>query len=233
VIQRRQILRQAISIGIATGTYGIGFGALAVAAGLDVWQAVALSALLFSVGSQFALVGVVAAGGSPIAAVATSSLLGVRNGLYGLRIARLLSPARWRRQLAAQLTIDESTAVALGQSDQQASRFGFWVTGIAVYICWNLATLLGAILGDLLGDPKAYGIDAVAAAAFLALLWPQLRSTDARLTALLAGVIALALAPLTQAGVPVLAAALAAVVVALAAAARRTETATAPPRDAA
>ncbi len=212
--ERRAILRQAVSIGVATGAYGIGFGALSVAAGLDLWQTLALSALLFSGGSQFALVGVVSAGGSPIAAVATSSLLGVRNGLYGLRIARLLEVAGWRRPLAAQLTIDESTAVALGQRRPADSQFGFWATGIAVYLFWNLSTLLGALIGDLLGDPRVFGLDAVAAAAFLALLWPQLRSTDARLTAPLAGAVALVLAPNVAPGVPVLAAALAAVGVA-------------------
>jgi predicted branched-subunit amino acid permease len=211
--ERRPILRQALSIGIATGAYGIGFGALSVAAGLDLWQTVALSALMFTGGSQFALVGVVSAGGSPLAAIATSSLLGVRNGLYALRIARLLEVTGWRRPLAAQLTIDESTAVALGQRHAAARRFGFWATGVAVYVCWNVATLIGAVIGDLLGDPKVYGLDAVAAAAFLALLWPQLSSTDARLTALFAGVIALLLAPSVAPGLPVLTAALAAVIV--------------------
>jgi predicted branched-subunit amino acid permease len=213
--ERRPILRQALSIGIATGAYGIGFGALSVAAGLDLWQTVALSALMFTGGSQFALVGVVSAGGSPLAAIATSSLLGVRNGLYALRIARLLEVTGWRRPLAAQLTIDESTAVALGQRHAAASRFGFWATGVAVYVCWNVASLIGAVIGDLLGDPKVYGLDAVAAAAFLALLWPQLGSGDARLTAVLAGLIALLLAPAVAPGVPVLTAALAAVIVSL------------------
>ena len=91
--ETRPAARQGLWVGFATGLYGLSFGALAVAAGLSVWQAVALSALLFSGGSQFALIGVLASGGSGVAAVAASSLLGLRNGFYGLQVARILEVA--------------------------------------------------------------------------------------------------------------------------------------------
>ena len=210
---RRDVVRQSLSVGVATGAYGISFGALSVAAGLSLWQTMALSALLFSGGSQFALVGIVAAGGSGAAAIATSSLLGVRNGLYGLQVSRLLDVRGLRRAAAAQLTIDESTAVAIGQPEQPAGRVGFWATGLAVFVLWNLMTLVGAVIGNALGDPRQYGLDAAAAAAFLALLWPRLRSADARAVGVAAALVALLLAPHSPAGIPVLVAALAAVVV--------------------
>ncbi|HYY11042.1 MAG TPA: AzlC family ABC transporter permease, partial [Kineosporiaceae bacterium] len=114
--ERAAVLRQALSIGVATGAYGVSFGALAVAGGLTVAQACALSLVMFTGGSQFAFVGVVGAGGSPVAAVATATLVGARNGFYGLQMARLLRPRGWRRPLAAQVTIDESTAVATTQA---------------------------------------------------------------------------------------------------------------------
>ncbi|HET7475313.1 MAG TPA: AzlC family ABC transporter permease [Dermatophilaceae bacterium] len=211
--RRREVLRQSLSVGLATGAYGASFGALSVAAGLSVWQTVALSALLFSGGSQFAVVGILAAGGSGAAAVATSTLLGVRNGLYSLQVARILHVRGLRRAAAAQLTIDESTAVAVAQPEPPASRLGFWATGASVFVLWNLSTLGGAVVGDALGDPKRYGLDAAAAAAFCALLWPRLRSGEARAVAVAAVVVALALAPFTPAGVPVLVAAFAAVAV--------------------
>ncbi len=192
---RRAVVRQSLSIGIATGAYGISFGALSVAAGLSILQTQALSALLFSGGSQFAVVGILGAGGSGAAAVATSSLLGIRNGLYGLRTSRLLDASGARRLLAAQLTIDESTAVAVGQTEPRNQRTGFWVTGAVVYVFWNLMTFVGALVGNALGDPRRYGLDAAAAAAFLALIWPRLRSGDARATAVLAGFIALVTTP--------------------------------------
>ena len=213
--RRREVLRQSASVGVATGAYGISFGALSVTAGLSLWQTMALSALLFSGGSQFALVGIVAAGGSGVAAVATSSLLGIRNGLYGLQVARLLDVRGSRRAAAAQLTIDESTAVAVAQPERAAARLGFWATGLAVFALWNLMTLVGALIGDLLGDPQRYGLDAAAAAAFCALLWPRLKNVETRAVAGVAALAALLVAPHAPAGVPVLVAALAAVVAGL------------------
>jgi predicted branched-subunit amino acid permease len=206
--RRKQVLRQSLSVSVATGAYGISFGALSVAAGLSILQTQALSLLLFSGGSQFAFVGVLAAGpaGAP-AAIATSTLLGVRNGLYGLQVSRMLGVRGSRRALAAQLTIDESTAVGVAQQEQAAGRLGFWATGIGIYLLWNLSTLAGAVLGDTFGDPRQYGLDAAAAAAFCALLWPRLKSVDAFAIAAAAAVVAVLLAPHAPAGVPVLVAA--------------------------
>lgn len=210
--RRTQVVRQAVSVGLASGTYGVSFGALSVAAGLSILQTCALSVLLFTGGSQFALVGIVGAGGSGAAAVATSTLLGLRNGLYGLQLTRLLGLRGARRLLGAQLTIDESTAVAIGQPEPAASRLGFWATGLSVFVLWNLTTLVGALAGNALGDPKRYGLDAAASSAFLALLWPRLRAREAQAVAVAAAFVAMVLAPAVPAGVPVLAAGLAAVV---------------------
>lgn len=213
--RRKEILRQCLSVGVATGAYGISFGALSVAAGLNIWQTIALSALLFSGASQFAVVGIVAAGGAGAAAVATSSLLGIRNGLYGLQMSRLLKVTGLARVPAAQLTIDESTAVAIAQPEPAAQRLGFWGTGLAVYVLWNLSTIVGAVVGNALGDPQRFGLDAAAPAAFCALLWPRLKSGDTRAVAGAAAFIALVVAPHAPAGIPVLVAALAAVVAGL------------------
>jgi predicted branched-subunit amino acid permease len=206
---------------VATGLYGVSFGALSVAAGLDLPQTMALSLLMFSGGSQFAAVGVIGAGGGVGAVVATAGLLGARNGLYGVQVAPLLGAHGWRRLLAAHLTIDESTAVATAQPTRAATRAGFWWTGAGVFVLWNAFTLLGALLGDALGDPRRYGLDAAAGAAFLALLWPRLSGSDARqvrtvravAVAVAAAAVALALTPVVPAGIPVLAAAALAVVV--------------------
>ncbi|KRE37866.1 branched-chain amino acid ABC transporter permease [Janibacter sp. Soil728] len=207
--------RQGLSVGLATGIYGISFGALGIAAGLDLWQTVALSLLLFTGGSQFAFIGIISAGGNPVTAVVTSTLLGIRNGLYGLQLARVLRLTGWRRAAAAHLTIDESTAVALAQEDPAVQRTGFWAGGLGVFTFWNLSTLIGAVVGNAIGDPRVWGLDAAAAAAFVALIWPRLRDRTGQVTAALAAAIALiAFAP-TPAGIPVLLAALAAVVIGL------------------
>ncbi|AIY02109.1 azaleucine resistance protein [Arthrobacter sp. PAMC 25486] len=145
------------SIAIATGLYGVSFGALSVASGLSFWQTMVLSLLLFSGGSQFAFIGVIAAGGTGVAAMSASALLGIRNGVYGMQLNALLRPTGWRRFAAAHVTIDESTATATGQSDPAEQKRGFWVAGLGIFLLWNIMTAVGAVLGDALGDPKQWG----------------------------------------------------------------------------
>lgn len=211
----RAAVRQAVSVSVATGLYGVSFGALAVVAGLSLPQTAVLSLLMFSGGSQFALVGVVGAGGTLASAVATSGLLGVRNALYGVQVSPLLAVRSWRRVVAAHVTIDESTAVATAQPSVRAARAGFWWTGLGVFVLWNVFTLAGALAGNALGDPRRWGLDAAAAAAFLALVWPRLVATLPRVVAGAAVLVAVALTPVAPSGVPVLAAAGVAVVAGL------------------
>jgi len=210
--ERAAVLRAAFGVGLATGAYGISFGAISVAAGLSVAQTCALSLLMFTGGSQFALVGVLGVGGAPLAAWATAAMLGTRNAFYGLRLAELLRVRGIRRAVAAQLVIDESTAVAVGQASPRAARLGFWATGIAVFACWNLATALGAVGAGALRDPRDLGLDAAAPAAFLALLAPRMRSAQPWAVGLVAALVALASVPYVPVGVPVLLAALVALV---------------------
>jgi predicted branched-subunit amino acid permease len=203
----RTVLSTSISVGLATGLYGISFGALSSAAGFSLIETIMLSTLMFSGASQFAFISVIAAGGSPAGAASTAWLLGVRNGFYGLRMAPVLGPLGLAKLLAAQLTIDESTAVALAQPEPKTQRLGFWATGIAVFVFWNTATIIGALLGDLVADPRDWGLDAAAAAAFLALIWPRLGNLPAIVLAALAAILAVALAPVLPAGLSILAAA--------------------------
>lgn len=211
----RSAWRQSIAVAIPTSAYGISFGALGVLAGLDLWQTCVLSLLMFSGGSQFAFIGVIASGGLAAAptAIASAALLGVRNAAYAVRMNPVVGLSWWHRIAAAQFTIDESTAVALAHSESRARRIGFWATGLAIYVGWNLGTLVGGVLGDVLGDVRAYGLDAAAAAAFLALLWPRLRSRQAIAVGAAAAVVAAALTPWLMPGLPVMLAAVVAIVV--------------------
>lgn len=217
---RKEALKASVAVGLAVAAYGVSFGALAVASGLTVWQACVLSLVMFSGGSQFALIGVIAAGGvaGGPAAIAGATLLGLRNGLYAIRVSPIVGPGFAKRVVAGHLTIDESTAVATAQAVPSAQRVGFWATGIIIYVGWNLMTLLGALLGNLLGDVSAFGLDAAAAAAFLGLLWPRLKSLQPVAVAVGAAVVAVVLIPLVPPGIPVLAAALVGVVAGVAAA---------------
>ena len=198
------MVRNAAGVGVAVGTYGVSYGALATSSGLTIAQACALSVLAFTGGSQFALVGVLGAGGSAVSGTATALLLGARNSFYGLRLAPVLNVRGLRRLFAAQLVIDETTAMTIAQDDPRAARLAFWSTGVAVFVFWNVATLLGAVGAHALGDPKKLGLDAAVGAAFLALLWPRLRGRTAWITAAVAVVVALGLVPVLTPGVPVL-----------------------------
>jgi predicted branched-subunit amino acid permease len=204
---RSAVIRDGLGVGIATGAYGVSFGAISVAAGLTVAQTCALSLLVFTGASQFALVGVVAAGGAPISGALTALLLGSRNTLYGLRLAPLLAWRGVKRVLAAHLLIDESTAMSVTRENREAARLGFLVTGVSIFVLWNAATFAGAVAGNALGDPRQYGLDAAVGAAFLALLWPRLHRRRNQLVAIAAAAVALGIVPVAPAGVPVLAAA--------------------------
>jgi predicted branched-subunit amino acid permease len=212
-------VRDALGLGLAVGLYGAAFGAAADAAGLNVWQAMSLSALMFTGASQFAMVGVLGAGGSALAAVGSALLLGTRNTVYGVRLAPMLAPRGWlRRARAAHWVIDETTAMAVAAPDRELGRLAFWVTGATIYLGWNATTLVGALGAGALGDTAQAALDSVVPAAFLALLWPRLRrgapeAAVQRRVALGGAVVALALTPFVPAGLQVV---LAVVAVALA-----------------
>ena len=200
----------SVGVGLATGLYGISFGALSVAAGLDIWQTQVLSLLMFSGGSQFAFVGVLASGGltSVPSAIVSAWLLGIRNGFYAVRMAPILETSGWRKSVGAQLTIDESTAVSLSREGTGERRKGFWYTGIAVFVFWNLLTLVGAFAGELIGNPEQYGLDAAAAAAFVGLVWPRLTSLLSSVSAIIALLVAVFTSLWLPAGLPVIVAGL-------------------------
>jgi 4-azaleucine resistance transporter AzlC len=214
--RRSTVTRNAIGVGLATGVYGISFGALAVTNGFSFAQAQVLSLGLFSGASQFAVIGIMAAGGSAVAAVATSSLLGVRNGLYAFSLARVLKLKGIKKVFASQITIDESTAMSIANNDdEEMSRWAFWATGISVFVFWNIATAIGAFGASFVADPKSLGLDAAVGAAFLALLWPRLINKENRTAGALAAILALLLTPFVPPGLPVLACVLIAIIMGL------------------
>ncbi len=208
-IGKGSVASVSVSVGLATGIYGISFGALSVTAGFDIWQTMALSILMFSGGSQFAFVAVFATGGvSALPAAITSAwLVGIRNGFYALTLAPRIGPKGLMKVLAAQLTIDESTAVSASREIESEKRKGFWLTGLSVFVFWNLATVFGALLGGFLSDPKVFGLDAAAAAALFALVWPRIQQSTGALIAAVSIIGSTLLSLVLPSGFPVLVAA--------------------------
>ncbi|MGO1974412.1 MAG: AzlC family ABC transporter permease [Propionibacteriaceae bacterium] len=208
--ERTDILRTAIGIGLYAAAFGASFGAVSIGSGLTVWQTMVLSLVLFSGASQFAFVGVVAAG-SPFAAIPAALLLGVRNAFYGVTLSEILQPKGFARLWTAHFVIDETTAMAVSREGTRASRLAFWATGLILCGLWQVGTLTGALVGSAI-DPADFGLDAAAPAVFLALLWPALRTRSARWVAAAGGLVGLALVPIAPAGVPVVASAVVAIV---------------------
>lgn len=202
---RGGVLRDALGVGVAVGVSGVAFGGTGVAGGLTVAQCCALSLLAFTGASQYAFVASIAAGGNPLVGAVGAWLLGARNSLYGLRLAPLLRLRPAIRLAAAQLVLDETTAVTIAQPDRPSRRLGFGATGITLFVLWNATTLAGALGATALGDPSRYGLDVAGPAAFLALLVPQLRAGRDRVAvAALAAALALVATPLLPSGVPIL-----------------------------
>lgn len=210
--KRNQVDRTALSVAFTVGLYGAAFGAAGVTAGFSILQTCLLSILLFSGASQFAVVGIMGAGGAAVSAIATATLLGFRNALYGLQMAPILKVKGLKRILAAQITIDESTAVATLQENDADRRRGFYITGIGVYVFWNLFTFLGALGASAIGDPSVWGLDAAVPAAFCGLIWPRLKNKTHFVVSAVAIAWALLLTPITPAGIPIITTVLLAVI---------------------
>jgi predicted branched-subunit amino acid permease len=209
----RATVTQSLSVSFTVGLYGVAFGAASIAAGFSLLQTCLLSLLTFSGASQFAVVGVIGAGGSALSAMTTASLLGIRNMLYAMRMAPILKVRGFTKIIAAEVTIDESTGVAIGQESlgAEAMKHGFWLTGIGVYIFWNFFTVLGAFGAQAMGNPSAWGLDAAVPAAFLGLVWPRLMGNFERSLAASSLILAIVLSPILGAGLPIISTALLAV----------------------
>lgn len=203
----RPVIAACVTLGFAVGVFAISFGVSSVAAGASVGQTCALSLLVFTGASQVSAVSVIGSGGTAASAFGGAALLAARNGVYGLAMAPHLKGRLPTRLIAAQLTIDESTAMAAAQEDEAHKRAAFWITGLSVYLFWNVGTLIGALLGTAI-DPSTYGLDAAFPAAFVAILFPLLREKRPLMAAIIGATICLALIPFTPVGVPILCAAL-------------------------
>ena len=199
----RDVVAASVLLGAAIGVFGVTFGVGAVAAGGSVAQACLMSLLVFTGASQLSAVSVVAAGGTTASALGGAMVLAARNGVYGLAMSPILTGRLPRRLLAAQLVLDESTAMATAQSDDEHRRAAFWATGLTIYVLWNLGTLIGALAGTAI-DPTTYGLDAAFPAAYLAMVVPHLRHRTGRWAGLAGSAICVALIPFTAVGVPIL-----------------------------
>ncbi|MGW5353294.1 AzlC family ABC transporter permease [Streptomyces sp. NPDC004031] len=188
----------------ADAVVGVSFGALSVGLGLPPWLPVLLSVVVFAGAAQFLFVGLVAAGGNPVAAVAAGLLVNARHLPFGFAVGDALG-AGWPRRIAgSHLMVDETVAFTLAQREPPHRRTAYWLCGTGLFASWNAGVLLGVYGGHALHDTDALGLDAAFPAVLLALLLPSLRTAGTRRAALTGALVALATAPFLPAGLPVL-----------------------------
>ncbi|UXY29154.1 AzlC family ABC transporter permease [Streptomyces sp. HUAS TT20] len=199
------LVRDSALVWLAGGIVGVSFGAVSVAGGLPVWVPVVMSLVVYAGSAQFSTVGVLLAGGGPLAAAATGLLLNTRTAAFSLAVAGIIGRGRVTRLLGAHLVTDETVAFALAQPDPVRRRRAFWISGLGLFAAWNAGVLIGALAGSALGDTARYGLDAAFPAVLVALVLPALRADAAvRRCALPGAAVALAVTPDVPAGVPVL-----------------------------
>ncbi|HEX7464696.1 MAG TPA: AzlC family ABC transporter permease [Actinomycetota bacterium] len=197
--------RAVAALAVAVAGFGVSFGLLARSAGMGWLAPIIMSATTFAGSAQFAAVSILGTGGTVAAAVAAAVLLNARYWPIGVSVAPWLEGPAWSRFLRAQLVVDESWAVS-AEGDGRFDPRILVGAGLTLYVAWVIGTAVGSLGGEILGDPNALGLDAAFPALFLALVLPQIRSRRALVAAVVGGAIALALTPLTPAGVPIIAA---------------------------
>ncbi|MEU5895926.1 MULTISPECIES: AzlC family ABC transporter permease [Streptomyces] len=199
------VLRDIALVWLADAVVGVSFGAIAVGGGLPVWVPVLMSLLVYAGSAQFSAVGVLTAGGGPVAAAATGLLLNSRTAAFSLALADDLGRSWTARLIGAHLVTDETAAFVLAQEGRRQRKAAFWISGVGLFVAWNLSVLAGALAGSALGDTDRFGLDAAFPAVLLALVLPALRGDSAaRRASAVGAVVAVASAPLLPAGVPVL-----------------------------
>jgi 4-azaleucine resistance transporter AzlC len=201
----RATLRDIALTCLAVFVIGLSYGAIAVASGFPLWVPAVQSVLVLAGASEFLFIGIVAAGGNPLAAALAGLLVNARHLPYGLALPEVTGRG-WRRLLGTHVMNDESVVFALAQPDLPRKRAAYWACGLGVLICWPGGAVLGALIGSAVHNTSAFGLDAMFPAVILALIMPDLRNRLTLRAALAGAVIALATTPFLPAGLPVLAA---------------------------
>lgn len=207
----REGMKDGSPIAVASLLLGTSFGVLAAPV-MGTVAPIVMSAIVFAGSAQFGALAVLAAGGGAGAAIAAGVLLNMRYLPMGISIAASTKGGWFRRGLAAQPLIDAGWAMS-HRGDGRYDVPYMWGVTVVNYPMWVGGTALGVFAGDLIGDPDRLGLDALFPAFFLGLLVSE--STEGRrgwIAALLGAAIALSLAPITPAGVPVMASCLAALI---------------------
>src|SRR5580693_3391003 len=131
----RGVLRDIALTCLAVLFIGLSYGATAVASGFPLWVPAVQSVFVLAGASEFLFIGIVGAGGNPIAAALAGLLVNSRHLPYGLSLPEVTGTG-WRRLLGTHLMNDETVVFTLAQPDLARKRAAWRACGLGVLICW-------------------------------------------------------------------------------------------------
>jgi len=198
------LARDIALVCVADAFVGASFGAIAVGLGLPLWLPMLMSVVVFAGAAQFIFIGIVGAGGNPVAAVVAGLLVNARHVPFGFTVGDVFGTGWLRRIVGSHLMVDETVAFTLAQDGPARRRMAYWACGAGLFVSWNVGVVAGAFGGRAIGNTDSFGLDAAFPAVLLALLLPSLDRPATRRAALAGVVIALATTPYLPAGLPVI-----------------------------
>ncbi|RNE91629.1 AzlC family ABC transporter permease [Marichromatium sp. AB31] len=206
----RRLARGAVAIAplcLAVVPWGLLAGSYAVGSGLSPLEGQALSLILFAGAVQLVVIGMAQDGASLAAMLLATAFITARHLLYGLSLRDRVGtlPLRWRLPLGFLLT-DELFAVCTRHDAPAFDRWYMLGAGLVFYLVWNLATLVGVVMGETLPGIEGLGLEFAVAATFIAIVVPNLVDRPLWVAALSALVVAVLAAHLGIPGGLVLAA---------------------------
>ncbi|WP_125454212.1 AzlC family ABC transporter permease [Franconibacter pulveris] len=197
------IIRAILLVCLAVGVVGVSYGTLAMAYGFALWVPLLLSLSVLAGASEFIFIGIVASGGSPLAAAAAGLLVNARHLPFGITVRDLVGQGA-ARLLGSHIMNDESVVFGLSQSTPETRNAAYWLCGLGVALFWPLGVIIGVAVGKLLPAPETIGLDAVFPAILLALVLPALKKKTTLIRAGSGAAISLAAVPFAPVGLPVL-----------------------------
>lgn len=200
----RKLYRDVLSMAIALSIVGASLGAIAVSKGFPLWMVTLMAATVFAGGAELMAVGLITAGAAPITAVLGGLMLNARHLPFGLAVADVLNVGWKKRLLGSHILLDESVAFALAETEPERRKRAYWTSGAALYLVWAPSVFIGGLVGNEIGDPGTFGLDAALPAALLALIVPSLRDRPTLRAAVIGALIAVVTAPVLAEGLPVM-----------------------------
>jgi predicted branched-subunit amino acid permease len=169
----REGLRGGFPIMLAASPFGALFGALAVENGFSIADAVLMSATVYAGASQ--MVGIELFGNhvQPWLVVLSVFAVNFRHVLYSASIAKHISHFSFLQKLFALFLLVDPQYAETEQRGERGLPITFaWYLGfgLVIYVPWIINTLIGAVFGQLIGDPKAIGLDVLLPVYFLGLV---------------------------------------------------------------